>query len=168
VKDLLVIESARASLCELVGVHHIGLTVRDLDQSIRLYRDILGMTLVRRRRIQEDYVAQQTGLDGVVLDAASLQVSAGLSPSIELVRYLTHGGVPAHPAVNRPGNTHLCFITRDLRAAHEVLLEKGVRFKSQPVRITAGPNKDGLVIYFLDPDGYTLELFEPASPAGAR
>jgi hypothetical protein len=33
------------------------------------------------------------------------------------------------------------------------------------VTITAGPNAGGLVVYFYDPDGYTLELFQ--SPKNA-
>ena len=46
-------------------------------------------------------------------------------------------------------------------ACHADLKAKGVRFKSEPVSITAGPNAGGLVVYFYDPDGYTLELFQP-------
>jgi len=154
-------ETAAAS--PLKGVHHIGLTVRDLEESIRFYRDILGMTVVRRRRIQEDYVSQQTGFDGVTLDAASLHIRAGVSPSIEIVQYVSHAGEPAVPSTNRPGTSHLCLTTDDLRAAHRTLSAQGVRFKSDPVHITAGPNTGGLVAYFLDPDGYTLELFQPPS-----
>jgi catechol 2,3-dioxygenase-like lactoylglutathione lyase family enzyme len=53
----------------------------------------------------------------------------------------------------------------DLRACHAELRAKGVCFKSDPVTITAGPNTGGLVIYFYDPDGYTLELFQmPENP----
>ena len=64
---------------------------------------------------------------------------------------------------NRPGNSHLCVTVSDLRACHADLKAKGVRFKSDPVTITAGPNAGGLVVYFYDPDGYTLELFQPAT-----
>ena len=49
----------------------------------------------------------------------------------------------------------------DLRASYEDLRERGVRFKSEPVEISAGPNQGGLVVYLYDPDGYTLELFQP-------
>ncbi len=49
----------------------------------------------------------------------------------------------------------------NLRACYADLKAKGVRFKSEPVTITSGPNAEGLVVYFYDPDGYTLELFQP-------
>jgi hypothetical protein len=29
------------------------------------------------------------------------------------------------------------------------------------VRITSGPNEGGYVVYLYDPDGYTIELFQP-------
>ena len=38
----------------------------------------------------------------------------------------------------------------------------GVKFKAdQPIAIEAGVNKGGYTIYFLDPDGITLELIQP-------
>ena len=67
---------------------------------------------------------------------------------------------PVETAGNRPGASHLCLTVDDLRACHADLKAKGVRFKSEPVKITAGPNTGGLVVYFYDPDGYTLELFQ--------
>ena len=64
-------------------------------------------------------------------------------------------------ASNRPGNAHLCLLVDDFQACFESLTAEGVRFKSAPVTISAGPNKGGLVAYFYDPDGYLLELFQP-------
>ena len=37
---------------------------------------------------------------------------------------------------------------------------KGVRFVSEPVPVTQGPNTGGFVVYIEDPDGNTLELIE--------
>lgn len=34
---------------DVTGVHHLGLSVTDLDQSIRFYCDVLGATLIRPR-----------------------------------------------------------------------------------------------------------------------
>jgi hypothetical protein len=38
----------------------------------------------------------------------------------------------------------------------------GVEFCSPPVAITAGANRGGFTCYLRDPDGITLELFQPA------
>jgi len=152
-------ESADWSLTDL---HHVGLTVSDIERSIAFYRDLLGMELIRRRpRVTADYVPRQTGYEGVELSVASFRVHPASGQSIEIVQYMTHAGQPGDPSTNRPGNSHMCLLVDDLRASYEDLRAKGVRFKSEPVSITAGPNRGGLVVYFQDPDGYVLELFEP-------
>ncbi|MFN0056166.1 MAG: VOC family protein [Planctomycetales bacterium] len=150
----------------LGALHHLGLTVADIDRSIAFYRDLLGMTLHRRRpHVDNDYVQQQTGYPGVVLNVASFKVTPDSPQSLEVVQYMTHAGEQAETDTNRPGNSHLCLTVSDLRACYRDLAARGVRFRSEPVTITAGPNTGGLVVYFYDPDGYPLELFQP--PAGA-
>src|SRR4051812_20044036 len=86
-------------------VHHIGLTVRDIERSIVFYRDVLGFELIRRRpQVDNDYVQQQTGYPGVVLSVASFAISPHSPQSLEVVEY-THGaGAASDPATNRAGN----------------------------------------------------------------
>ncbi len=151
------------SVWQLADIHHLGMTVADIERSIEFYRDTLGMTLVGRRPcVEEGYVAKQTGYEGVKLSVASFRVRPDSLNSLEIVEYLNHTGEPADTSTNRPGGTHLCIVVDDLEAAYEDLNSKGVRFKSDPVEITAGPNRGGKVIYFFDPDDYVLEMFEPA------
>lgn len=153
---------AASSSWSLGELHHLGLTVADIERSIAFYRDTLGMTLHRRRpHVDNDYVALQTGYPGVVLNVASFKVHPDSLQSLEVVQYMNHAGPPAETQTNRAGNSHLCLTVDDLRACHAALKSKGVKFKSDPVTITAGPNAGGLVVYFYDPDGYTLELFQP-------
>lgn len=160
-------QQAGRSNWQLADMHHLGLTVSDIERSIAFYRDTLGMTLVRRRpKVDADYVAKQTGYEHVALSVASFKVSPDSRQSLEVVEYLNHAGPPSEPATNRAGTSHLCLVVDDLRACYGALREQGVRFKSEPVRISAGPNEGGWVVYFYDPDGYTLELFQPAG-AGA-
>lgn len=151
-----------SSSWQLGEFHHLGLTVADIERSIVFYRDLLGMTLHRRRPgVCDEYVALQTGYPGVVLSVASFRVAPDSQQSLEVVQYMNHSGPQADAATNRPGNSHLCLTVNNLRACCASLKEKGVRFRSEPVSITAGPNGGGLVVYFFDPDGYTLELFQP-------
>jgi len=147
---------------QLGGVHHVGLTVRDLGQSIRFYRDVLGLRLLARRTADADYVGRQTGCPGVRLEVASFQLGIGSRPTLEVVQYLSHAGEPGSPATNCPGQAHLCCEVDDMHRAYESLRGQGVRFRTEPVAITAGPNQGGFVVYLYDPDGFTIELFEPA------
>ena len=157
--------STPAAAWRLERVHHVGLTVSDIERSIAFYRDILGMTLVRHRpRVDADYVARQTGYSGVELSVASLETHEG-GPSIELAQYLTRQGEALALTTNQPGSSHLCLIVTDLNACHAGLKTKGVEFTSEPISITAGPNNGGLVVYLSDPDGHTIELFQPPRTA---
>jgi catechol 2,3-dioxygenase-like lactoylglutathione lyase family enzyme len=158
-------EQAAPRSWSLTDLHHLGLTVADIERSITFYRDMLGMELLRRRpSVTADYVAKQTGYDAVELNVASFRVSPTSRQSLEVVQYMAHAGAPSDQSTNRPGNSHLCLLIDDLQSAYDDLLLRGVTFKSEPVAITAGPNAGGLVVYFLDPDGYTLEMFQPPVP----
>ena len=148
----------------LTDLHHVGLTVSDIERSIAFYRDVLGMMLVRRRETDADYIGQQTGFPGVKLAAASFKVSPDSDQSMEVVQYLSHADEPVEPGTNRAGSSHICFTVSDIQSTYDELRAKGVRFKSEPVAITSGPNEGGYVVYLYDPDGYTLEVFQP--PAG--
>jgi len=144
-------------------IHHLGMTVSNIERSIEFYQNVLGMTLVGRRPlVEEGYVSQQTGYADVQLSVASFRVRPESPQSLEIVEYLNHTGPAADTATNRPGNTHLCLVVDDLLAAHADLKSQGVAFRSNPVEITAGPNRGGRVIYFSDPDGYVIEMFELA------
>jgi len=55
---------------------------------------------------------------------------------------------------------HLGFTVDDLWAAYRELTAAGVHFKSEPVSPTTGPNKGGWAVYFVDPDGTTLEMIQ--------
>jgi catechol 2,3-dioxygenase-like lactoylglutathione lyase family enzyme len=62
---------------------------------------------------------------------------------------------------NNPGSAHLCLFVEDLPNACRELAAQGVRFRSEPVYLDEGPNTGGWAVYMLDPDGITIELFQP-------
>jgi catechol 2,3-dioxygenase-like lactoylglutathione lyase family enzyme len=154
-----------APLAAGLRIHHVGLTVSDIERSVEFYGTTLGMHLVRRRVAEADYLSQQTGFEGVRLAAASFKPSAESPQTIELVQYLTHAGPALNSATNQVASAHLCFETPDIQQTFSRLQAQGVRFKTPIVPITSGPNQGGSVVYFYDPDGFILELFQP--PKGA-
>jgi catechol 2,3-dioxygenase-like lactoylglutathione lyase family enzyme len=148
---------------QLRHAHHLGLTVGDIERSVTFYRDLLGLSLLRRRSSDANYLGAQTGHPGLRLEMASFQLASHGGPTLELVQYMTHAGAVADPSTNRAGNTHLCFQVDDIQRAYDSLRGRGVRFLTPPVTITSGPNRGGIGVYLFDPDGYTLELFQPAT-----
>lgn len=157
---------ANAATWQIAAAHHLGLTVADLERSICFYRDVLGLPLLGRRQADAQYVARQTGYAGVRLDVASFRLAPG-DQMLQLAQYLNHAGPPSDQSSNRAGNTHVCLVVDDIHAAFEDLKAKGVRFKSVPVEITAGPHRGGFGVYLFDPDGFTIELHQ-RPPAGRR
>ena len=65
------------------------------------------------------------------------------------------------------GASHLCFVVDDLAEVYAGLRERGVEsFVSPPVEVDTGVNRGGAALYLRDPDGITVELFQPAPGRG--
>lgn len=147
----------------LTSVAHTGFTVKDLDRSIAFYRDLLGMQLIHQRDTTEPYVSQVTGFPEARLKIAHLKLGPDDPHTLELLQYVSHPGEPTDRATNRPGNGHLALRVDDIHAWHKRLSEAGVEFRSTaPVPVTTGINMGSYAIYLRDPDGFTIELVQPA------
>ena len=55
----------------------------------------------------------------------------------------------------------MSLLVENIQEAYSELKVKGVEFRSPPVEITHGANRGGWGVYLLDPDGITVELFQP-------
>lgn len=150
---------------EIQGVHHTSYTISDLERSLEFYVGLLGCELLWRREIGERYFSEIVGFPGSRVKAAHLRIP-GSSHVIELFEYLQPRGEPADVRTNNPGSSHLSLLVDDLASAYRSLKTKGVRFRSPPVPIDAGVNVAGYALYMLDPDGITVELFQPPPGVG--
>ncbi len=147
-----------------LSANHVGLTVSNLERSVAFYRDLLGFTVrYERGEVTAEYMPRLVGLPGARLKIAGLDIP-GLH--LDLIQYLAPEGTTAVGRTCDVGNGHLGFTVDDIWAAYRQLVAAGVRFKSEPVNITQGPNRGGWAVYFTDPDGITLEMIERAKPAG--
>ncbi|MDA8218962.1 MAG: VOC family protein [Dehalococcoidales bacterium] len=142
--------------------NHTSFTVGDMDRSIAFYRDLLGMELISDRVAGPEFAAKVTGIPGAALRVVYLEA---IGYKLELIQYTAGQGERIDPKTNRPGSAHLCFNVEDIRRAYADLKAKGVRIQGEPMVVGGGPNKDGLTIYMLDPDGITIELIQPPATA---
>ena len=145
---------------KVTGVHHTSYTVSNLERSLEFYAGLLGCEELWRREITDQYFRDIVGFSDCEVKAAHLSIP-GSGHVIELFEYVTPRGRPADIRTNNPGSSHLSFFVEDLPAAYEDLKARGVQFRSPPVEIDAGVNKGGYALYMLDPDGITVELFQP-------
>jgi len=143
----------------IVGAHHTSFTVENLDRSLEFFRR-LGLEPVSVREVRDDYFGRIVGLPGCVVKAALLRIP-GSGHHLELFEYLSPRGQPHQPRPCDPGSAHLSLLTDDLPGLYRDLREQGIAFVSEPVPITAGPNRGGYGMYLRDPNGVLVELFQP-------
>lgn len=141
-------------------LHHTGYTVSDLDRSVAFYRDLLGCEVVATQEKRGGYLAEIVGYPHAHVRMAHLR--APESPHIiELFEYLTPQSEHPRLEPRNVGTAHMSFLVGDLEATYERLLAAGIEFYSPPVKIDTGINAGGLALYLRDPDGITMELFQP-------
>ena len=152
------------------GLSHFAFTVSDIESSVHWYEMILGLRLVARQRQDNAYTRQMVGFADAVLEVAEFELDPrNAHLTLELIQYVSPpGDRPSLPTVN-VGVAHLSFIVADIDSEYRRLTGRGVEFISPPVDISEGMNKGGRACYLRDPDGITLELFQPlAGTAAAR
>jgi len=132
-------------MAKLMSVHHLALTVTDVDRSVPWYVRVLDLEEVTRR---EEPV---TGLRKVVLR------SAGDEFSVVLVQHADTGRRGFDE--RRTGLDHVAFRVRsaaELAEWESRLAEFGVHYQdAAPSRTFEGSR----VIVFRDPDGIQLEIW---------
>ena len=135
------------------GLHHAGLSVKDLDRSIQFYC-LLGMELLRRGVWEGGPMDPITELTGTRGRSAMLSVGA---QHLELFEFAAPTGRPADPA--RPvcdhGITHFCIEVADVESEYRRLAVAGVRFHCAPQEF-----KGAKATYARDPDGNVVELVQ--------
>jgi catechol 2,3-dioxygenase-like lactoylglutathione lyase family enzyme len=140
-------------------LHHTGLTVSDMDASLRFYVGILGFDVVARRAIDQPWLAQLIGVDAAVVDAVDLAIP-GSDQVIQLFRFSAPTMASIVPVMAAPGSAHIAFIVEGLRDLLDRFAAAGVPPLAPPVVITSGANAGGTLVCVYDPDGIVVELFE--------
>jgi len=145
------------------SLHHTGLTVRDLDASLRFYCDLLGMEVLFEAEREGGYFAAIVGYPDAHVRMAHLAFP-GSEHRLEIFQYIRppSQGDPAEP--RHVGITHVCFAVHDIRPLYDRLLALGVEFTSPPVLVDQGVSAGGYGVYLRDPDGIIVELFQPPRP----
>jgi catechol 2,3-dioxygenase-like lactoylglutathione lyase family enzyme len=134
------------------GMHHMGLTVSDLDSSIAFYTRF-GYEAAVRMGEEGEEVERGTGVAGANLRVAMLE---GQGSRLELIQYLNPEERPAPLPNNGIGAAHLCIEVEDVDASYAQLRDAGIEFFSEPITHESGIRW----VYCRDPDGLTTELLQ--------
>ncbi len=147
---------------------HVGICVRDLEHSIRFYRDGLGFEAAGRLKFSDESTATLLGIPDAELHAVYLERD-GLR--IELLHYPKPGaiGSPEPRPMNRVGLTHLAVRVESLDDTIAKLTPLGATALEQ-TRVR-NDEFDADLIYITDPDGTRIECVEtpkdPTRPKGS-
>jgi catechol 2,3-dioxygenase-like lactoylglutathione lyase family enzyme len=144
------------------ALHHVGITVKDLDASIRFYHDVLELQFSNEPSPWFDgaELGPAVGVPGAALRQVSLLVG---DTTLELLEYKSPPSETSSPlASNNRGASHVAFHVEDIEAKKDELEAKGIAFFSEINVVDEGVLAGWRWVYFADPDGYPLELVEVA------
>ena len=129
-------------------VHHVGVVVRDMEQAMRFYRDLLGLP------VHKIEVMHDQGVKAALLSVGDSEIEL-LEPIVTdngVARYLERKGEGLH---------HICFEVDDVERDLTDLNASGIELIDQQTRIGLAGR-----ICFLHPsamDGALVELCQPLS-----
>jgi methylmalonyl-CoA/ethylmalonyl-CoA epimerase len=128
-------------------IDHIGIAVENLEESVALYRDQLGMREHHRETVEEQ------GVHAVLLDVgdAHVELISPIRPGGSVARFLERNG---------PGLHHTAYRTADIEAELERLVSAGLRLIDDEPRVGILESR----VAFLHPKstaGVLIEIVEP-------
>ena len=143
-----------------LGIDHTAIVVSDTDQSLRLYRDTLGLRVAGE---SENHGIEQERLNSVFgarLRITTLKATSG--PGIELLEYLAPRDgrpMPADARANDLAHWQVRLLADDPAAADRALRSARATFVSPGlVSVPDRPQGVGRALLARDPDGHALEL----------
>jgi catechol 2,3-dioxygenase-like lactoylglutathione lyase family enzyme len=144
-----------------LAIHHIGVSVADLDAALAFWEQFLGVPARWRTILDRPYLGEVVGMRGVSIEAAFIDLPGGAI--LELLDYQTPGKVANSDATPNPGNVHFCLAVEDAPLAWRRAVACGAKpvSPSGPIEIDGGPNIGARGAYLRVHDGVTLELFQP-------
>ena len=141
----------------LIGVNHIGLSVKDLDGALAFYQQASGYKVVHRETVSKSAAADKLfGMDGVEYEIAVLEAPNML---FELISFKHNADkTPTRMPVQGPGMTHTCFQSPASLSGYEKFKRVGAEMISRgegPVDLLG---QGVTYAYAYDPEGNMFEL----------
>ena len=136
-------------------VRHVGIVVKNMENSLKFYRDILGLEIIRDMDEHGGYIDNMLSLDDV--HVRTVKLSAGMGNTlIELLDFKSHNDNEIRNFYTI-GASHVALTVDNLEDLYKHLSENNVKFNAPPQK-----SPDGLVkvTFCNDPDGTPIELVE--------
>lgn len=150
----------------LQGVHHVSLSVPDIDLARRFYIDLLGAEELAATQWEPGnaWIDAIVGLEG---SGAKTFMARLKNIQVEVFEYTAPKSPPVDPVrpVNVNGYTHIGFQVDDIQAVYEAMVEAGLTFHTPPdlsrIVVDENGNKTGFAAtYGRDYFGNIFEIME--------
>ena len=147
-------------MAQVQRVEAVGITVRDMNRSLKFYTEVLGFKKVSDTEYKGESFEKLEGVFGLNIRVARLQLG---DEFIELTDYLTTGGrsIPEDAHSNDLFFQHIAIVVSDMDKAFQQVKKNSVEFVStapQTLPKTIPPAEGVQAFYFHDPDNHNLEL----------
>jgi catechol 2,3-dioxygenase-like lactoylglutathione lyase family enzyme len=151
---------ANDSTAQVKAVAQFGITVKDMERSVKFYSEVLGFEKVSDAEVYGEDREQLQGLFGVRMRIVRMRLG---DEFVELTDYLTTGGrsIPEDTKSNDLIFQHIAIVVSDMDEAYKQLRKYHVIHVSTAPQTIPASNAAAAGIrafYFQDPDMHNLEL----------
>lgn len=145
-----------------VTVNHTGITVRDLDRSEAMFRDLFGFETFDRAPRDPAIISAVTGVGGARVEIVYMRNGP---MNIELLCYSApEGREDFRPRPCDLGSLHLAVNVTDMDEMMERALAWPLDVVGEEVRIDAGPNDGSRIVYLRTPEeGLIVEMIQKSA-----
>jgi catechol 2,3-dioxygenase-like lactoylglutathione lyase family enzyme len=143
--------------------------VRDIEESLKLYRDILGLKPMFDNYWKGKGINDIMGTDGVELRATVLMAGDSVTGNIGIYQLYKESGSappPSQRTDTRIGDVAVVFPTNDIMNLTKKIQAAGYTMISPPVALIERPNmkQQPLEMMFRDADGVLVNLVQAGVP----
>ncbi|MFV0493115.1 MAG: VOC family protein [Pseudorhodobacter sp.] len=156
-------------MTSVLGLHHIGLTVPDMEEAVAFLRDVFGaVTIMECGSVDVDdaFMARRLGVPPGVKIADQRVVQVGRGGSLELFEYSGVGDKQGLKHNGEVGAMHVAFEVDDAHAVAARMKAAGVDLLEGPTLIEGGPMDNLIWLYLRAPWGQYFEIVSQNGPLG--
>ena len=140
----------------MIEVRHTGIVVTNIEDSLKFYRDLLGLKIERSMNESGEYINNMLGFENVHVKTVKMSASTG-NTLVELLEFTQPVGSNMIRKVNDLGTSHAAFTVSDIDEIYLKLKQSGVKFNAPP---QLSPDGYAKVTFCFDPDKTPIELVQ--------
>lgn len=153
----------------ILGLHHVGFTVPDMEQAIQFFHDVFGTVTIMECGsvdVDDDFMARHLGVPKGVKIADQRVIQVGRGGALELFEYVGVEGEQQIKHNGEVGAMHIAFEVDDAYKVAERMRSAGVDLLEGPTLIEGGPMNNLVWLYLRSPWGQYLEIVSANGPLG--